>query len=138
LDLPGLSSFAGEFLILAGVFAENAWFSAIAALVTILAAWYMIRFFQDTMNGPPAAAPAQIAVVAEDQTRSVYQYPVVRRLLAGDLVSKEALLFVPLIILILYVGIQPDPLTARMNPTINKTTALVHQGTTALRAGGGQ
>ena len=131
LDLPGLSSFAGEFLILAGVFRANAWFSAIAALTVILAAWYMIRIFQDSMNGPVRASPQQAADVArgsvpEDSNRTVYEYPVTRRLIPGDLIPREALLFVPLIVLILYLGVQPDPLTARMNPTTEPLTALVH------------
>ncbi|MBV9280759.1 MAG: NADH-quinone oxidoreductase subunit M, partial [Chloroflexi bacterium] len=85
LDLPGLSSFAGEFLILAGVFKANAWFSSIAALTVILAAWYMIRFFQDTMNGPLVASPERVAATVEDPERTPYQYPVARRLIGSDL-----------------------------------------------------
>ena len=126
LDLPGLSSFAGEFLILAGVFQANAWFSAIAALTVILSAWYLIRFFQDSMNGPVTAAAVQTAITAEDPTRTVYQYPVVRRLIGGDLLSREALLLVPLMALVLYLGIQPDPVTTRINPASAPISSLVH------------
>jgi NADH-quinone oxidoreductase subunit M len=133
LDLPGLGSFAGEFLILAGVFKANVWFSSIAALTIILAAWYMIRLFQDTMNGP-LVAPAEAA--AEDSNRSVYQYPVMRRLISGDLISREIFLWAPLIVLILYIGIQPDTLTTRMNATTSQVTALVHQGTRVVGLGG--
>jgi NADH-quinone oxidoreductase subunit M len=127
LDLPGLSSFSGEFLILAGVFRANAWFSAIAALTIILAAWYLIRFFQDSMNGPVVASPQQVAgATSENPARTVYQYPVVGRLLRGDLLVREALLFVPLLILVLYLGVQPDPVTARVNPAAAPISTLVH------------
>lgn len=138
LDLPGLSSFAGEFLILAGLFKSNAWFSAIAALTTILAAWYMIRFFQRTMHGPVTASGAEVAVVAEDPARTPYEYPVVRRLISGDILPQEVMLFVPLIFLIIYVGIQPDPLTARMNPTTEQLNALLHGVHTLTGFGGGR
>jgi NADH-quinone oxidoreductase subunit M len=137
LDLPGMGSFAGEFLILAGVFLENAWFSSIAAITVILAAWYMIRFFQDSMNGPVTAVPQQVGAVIQDRDQTEYQFPVRRRLLSGDLLPREAALFVPLILLILYIGVQPNTLTSRMNPTTTPLSSLVrsHIGTQALGGG---
>jgi NADH:ubiquinone oxidoreductase subunit 4 (subunit M) len=126
LDLPGLSSFSGEFLILVGTFKANAWFASVAALTVILAAWYMIRLFQDTMNGPIVTAPAMIAEAVEDSSKSAYQYPIMRTLLTGDLHPREYLLFVPLLFLIFYIGLQPDGLTARINPTVNPTSYVVH------------
>lgn len=138
LDLPGLSSFAGEFLILAGLFRANAWFSAVAALVTILAAWYMIRFFQNSMNGAEMATPEEREEVEENLGHTVYEFPLVRRLIHVDLTPKEVALFVPLILLILYIGIQPDPLTARMNPTTDQLTSLVHTITSVPGLGGGR
>jgi NADH-quinone oxidoreductase subunit M len=138
LDLPGMGSFAGEFLILAGVFRENAWFSTVAALSVILAAWYMIRFFQDSMNGPVTAAPQQVAVVAEDRERTEYQFPVRRHLLPGDLLPRETMLFVPLILLVLYIGVQPDTLTRRMNPTTSPLSTLVKPPAGNQALGGGR
>jgi len=126
LDLPGLNSFTGEFLILVGVFKTNAWFAGIAAAVTILAAWYMIRFFQNSMNGPVVASPAAVAETVESPERTVYQFPVARRLLPGDLLPREIALFVPLILVILYLGIQPNPVTTRLNPTTNSLSSTVH------------
>jgi NADH-quinone oxidoreductase subunit M len=134
LDLPGLGSFAGEFLILAGLFRSNAWISAIAALVTILAAWYMIRFFQDSMNGPVVETGE---VETDDPLRTPYEYPVRRPLIAVDLFPREVALLLPLILLVLYIGVQPDPLTTRMNPTTQPVSSLVHRVTgTSLRTGG--
>jgi hypothetical protein len=36
------------------------------------------------------------------------------------------MLFVPLMILIIYIGIQPDSLTTRMNSTTNTVATIVH------------
>ncbi|HEX6510261.1 MAG TPA: NADH-quinone oxidoreductase subunit M, partial [Chloroflexota bacterium] len=137
LDLPGLGSFAGEFLILAGVFRSNAWYSSIAALTVILAAWYMIRFFQDSMNGPVVVSPQQATPTVEAADETVYQYPVRRRLIGTDLLPREAVLFVPLILLILYIGVQPDTLVRRINPTTNPLSSLVRSGPPAGVLGGG-
>ncbi|GAC1322889.1 MAG: NADH-quinone oxidoreductase subunit M [Chloroflexota bacterium] len=138
LDLPGLGSFAGEFLILAGTFRTNAWFATVATLTIIMAAWYMIRLFQNTMNGPVTASPQQTAVTSEDLSRTPYEYPVVRRLIGGDLLPREVGLLVPLILLIVYIGIQPDPLTARINPTADSVTYLVHHAVPGMTLGGGR
>jgi NADH-quinone oxidoreductase subunit M len=53
LGLPGLAGFAGELLILTGVFGAGLWWAALIALLPIvLAAGYMLRLFQTAMNGP--------------------------------------------------------------------------------------
>jgi NADH-quinone oxidoreductase subunit M len=136
LDLPGLGSFAGEFLILAGAFRYNAWYSAVAALVAIMAAWYMIRFFQQTMNGPSVASPQSVAETAEDETATAYQYPVRRRLIPDDLLPREIRLWVPLLLLVLYLGVQPDTLTTRMNATTNAVQSIVHSTLAGVGGGG--
>src|SRR5579859_7918715 len=52
LGLPGLNSFAGEFLALLGVFQSNGLFGVLGTAVIVPAAWYMMRFFQGVMQGP--------------------------------------------------------------------------------------
>src|SRR6266567_2637703 len=52
LGLPGLNSFAGEFLALLGAFHTHAIFGALGTAVIVPAAWYMIRFFIGIMEGP--------------------------------------------------------------------------------------
>ncbi len=144
LDLPGLNSFSGEFLILVGVFKSNAWYASVAALTVILAAWYMIRFFQNTMNGPITVSSQQVAEGAEsieEPERTVYQYPVLRRLIPGDLRLNELGLLIPLMILIFYIGLQPDSLTTRMNPTTGPLSTLVRTagpGNGTSSVGGGR
>jgi len=140
LDLPGLNSFSGEFLILVGVFKSNAWYASVAALTVILAAWYMIRFFQNTMNGPITVSSQQVAEGSEsveEPVRTVYQYPVLRRLIPGDLRLKELGLLLPLMILIFYIGLQPDSLTTRMNPTTGPLSTLVQTANSGTSSVGG-
>lgn len=144
LDLPGLNSFSGEFLILVGVFKSNAWYASVAALTVILAAWYMIRFFQNTMNGPITVSSQQIAEggeSTEEPERTVYQYPVLRRLIPGDLRLNELGLLIPLMVLIFYIGLQPDSFTTRMNPTTGPLSTLVQTagpGNGSSSVGGGR
>ena len=63
LGLPGLNSFAGEFLAFLGAFQSSYVFGVLGTLVVIPAAWYMLRFFQGVMEGP-ATAKVGIAAVA--------------------------------------------------------------------------
>ena len=51
LGLPGLNSFAGEFLAFLGAFQSNVLLGVLGTLVVIPAAWYMLRFFQGAMEG---------------------------------------------------------------------------------------
>jgi NADH-quinone oxidoreductase subunit M len=56
LGLPGLAGFAGELLILTGVYAAGFWWLAMIALIPIvIAAGYMLRLFQTIMQGPKRA-----------------------------------------------------------------------------------
>jgi NADH-quinone oxidoreductase subunit M len=96
LGLPGLNSFAGEFLTLIGVFRTTPVFSILATAVVIPAAWYMLRFFQESMQGPKQK-----------------EGPVGTMLRKGtlmDLSFSEFWLLAPLLLLIFYIGIQPGPL----------------------------
>ena len=53
LGLPGLAGFAGEILILTGLFQAGWTYAAALALVpVVLASAYMLRLFQGIMNGP--------------------------------------------------------------------------------------
>jgi NADH-quinone oxidoreductase subunit M len=50
LAVPGSASFAGEFLILAGVFQRAWWWSAIGAGAIVLAAMYMLRLISAALH----------------------------------------------------------------------------------------
>lgn len=64
LGLPGLSGFAGEFLILIGSWQTQPVMTAITLIAIVLASAYALRLFQRAMHGPkrvPAdAAPSEL------------------------------------------------------------------------------
>jgi NADH-quinone oxidoreductase subunit M len=50
LAVPGSANFAGEFLILAGVFQRAWWWAAIGAVAIVLAAMYMLRLISAVLH----------------------------------------------------------------------------------------
>ena len=95
LGLPGLAGFAGELVILTGVFRGGYFWPALIALVPIvIASAYMLRLLQDVINGPTAATLARRA----------------------DLTLAEGLAVAPLLAALLLLGIYPHAiLTAALH-----------------------
>ena len=60
LGLPGLNSFAGEFLAFLGAFRSNVVFGTLGTVVVVPAAWYLIRFFQGVMEGTRNSAAVAV------------------------------------------------------------------------------
>ena len=107
LGLPGLNSFAGEFLALLGAFQSNSLFGFLGTAVVIPAAWYMIRLFQGMMQGP-RKIDGPVAALERKNALS-------------DIQLGEFLVILPLLILIFYIGFQPQVLTFLMEPTVVNT-----------------
>jgi NADH-quinone oxidoreductase subunit M len=98
LGLPGLAGFAGEIVILIGIYQAGLLWPAIIALVAIvLASAYMLRLFQDVMNGP-----------------QIEDLPV-----RQDLTWKEGLAVAPLLAALLLLGIQPRPILSSASVTLS-------------------
>ncbi len=89
LGLPGLNSFAGEFLILLGAFRDAGVFGVAGTVGVILAAWYMLRLYQGAMNGPE---PESLV----SPVRGVAMY------------ANELAALLPLIVLIVWIGVAPN------------------------------
>ncbi len=87
LGLPGLGSFAGEFLIMLGAWQAAPIYAVLAVLGVILAAWYMVRMYQRVMHGAERNHPA------------------------SDMRGGEMLLLLPLTLLFFIVGIAPGIIT---------------------------
>jgi NADH-quinone oxidoreductase subunit M len=118
IAVPGLNGFVGEFLILFGMF-ERGWAAAPAAhwlqfrLIAVLAvsgvilgAWYMLGLYQRVFFGPlrePAHEPAAAA--------------------PRDLSPREVCCLVPLVVFILWIGLQPRFFLDRMAPTLETLIA---------------
>lgn len=91
LGLPGLAGFAGELIILIGVYQGGYAWAAILALVAIVtAAAYVLRLLQGVTQGPPAP---DLAV-------------------RPDLTWAEGIAVAPLLAALLYFGIYPHALLA--------------------------
>ena len=97
IGLPGTNGFVGEFLVLLGAFRTQPWWAAVAALGVILSAVYMLWMFQRVMFGP-------------------VKHPANEKL--TDLTLRERLVFAPLLILIVWMGVMPQPFLDRMLPSL--------------------
>lgn len=86
IGLPGLSGFPGEFTMLVGLFRESSAAAVFATIGIVLGAWYMLDMFRKTFAGP--------LVRAENRT-------------LPDLTGREALVLLPLVVLMFVVGILP-------------------------------
>ncbi|MDP8918422.1 MAG: NADH-quinone oxidoreductase subunit M, partial [Pseudomonadota bacterium] len=87
--LPGTSGFIGEFLTLKGAFRSNTWVAFFAATGVILSAGYALWLYRRVVYGE-LDKPALQGI--------------------KDLNRREMITFAPLILLIIYYGVQPGPI----------------------------
>jgi NADH-quinone oxidoreductase subunit M len=115
IGLPGLNGFAGEFLVLLGMF-QRSWtdapaewadhyrlLSVVAVSGVILGAWYMLWLVQRTFFGPlkepePHDGAAPIA----------------------DLSAREVFALAPLVVLIVWIGVRPGTFLAPIRSTVDR------------------
>ncbi|PIE21743.1 MAG: hypothetical protein CSA64_00395 [Arachnia propionica] len=90
LALPGMGSFIGEFLVMAGAWQRYPIMTAVIALGIVLAAVYALTLYQRTMTGP-----------VTEQTQEH---------ITSDLGLREKVAIVPLMVLLLWLGLWPAPL----------------------------
>ncbi len=102
LGLPGLNNFVGEFLIIVGTYSANHVFGIIAATGVVLSAIYLLWSYQRMMHGPINEKHAH--------------HP--------DLDRREIAILAPVIAAMLVIGIYPNLILNRINPT---TTRVVRQ-----------
>ena len=103
IGLPGLNGFVGEFLALLGAFHGARWWGVVAASGVILAALYLLWAYQRTFHGPV--------------TEANKNFP--------ELKFAEALVFVPLVGLIIFGGLYPKPMLDRIEPSVKALVAHV-------------
>jgi len=129
LGLPGLNSFAGEFLAFLGAFRANLAWGVLATAVVVPAAWYMLRFFQGLSEGPlPSRGPIAALLARATPTGRVKRSSASVAGFAPDALADlrvgEALVLLPLVALILVLGIAPGLVTSRLQ-RLNGTVAIV-------------
>ena len=97
LGLPGLCGFAGEILILTGVYhAGYVWQTVVALVPIVLAAAYMLRVFQGIMHGPEVADVPQ----------------------REDMTPLEVLALAPLVVAMVLLGLAPGAVAASPQATL--------------------
>jgi NADH-quinone oxidoreductase subunit M len=148
IGLPGLNGFAGEFLLLLGMF-QRAWaesatgdslqLRAIAVLSVagvVLGAWYMLWMVQRVFfgklrepNQPAEHLPVEESNSSTDETQShAHELPAQSHPSpVRDLSLREILTLSPLLVFILWIGLQPSFFLDRMAPTLDGLLAPVRR-----------
>jgi NADH-quinone oxidoreductase subunit M len=103
IALPLTAGFVGEFLMIAGLFQLSIWYAAFAGLTMILGAVYMLYSYQRVMLG--AQKP-----VFENVT---------------DLNKLDYFILIPLLILIIGLGVYPQPVFGLIEQSARAVTSLI-------------
>ena len=102
----------GEFLVLVGLFQVDTWVALLCASGMVLGAAYMLYLYRRVIFG----------VMTKADLKSI-----------GDLVWKEKVVFAPLVIVVLWMGIYPASFIDIMSASISN---LIDNYNTALAASG--
>ena len=121
IGLPGMNGFAGEFLILLGMF-QRAWgegasgnwgllelVSVLAVGGVVLGAWYMLWMVQRVFFGPLKEPAGSLEHGVK------------------DLAWREIGALTPLAVLVVWIGIQPGYFLERMQPALEVVTVVVQR-----------
>ncbi len=118
IGLPGFSGFVGEFLALLGTFLGNEPYAVIGAVGVVFAAVYLLWAFQRVFMGVPRGENLHLP----------------------DISIRELATIVPLLGLSLFLGIYPQPVLDRVEPSVKAIIAHVekhsdHEEPAVARAG---
>ena len=105
IGLPGLNGFTGEIAALMGMFQYNRLYAGLGLTGIILGAWYMLWLVQRTFFGRLREPVLE--------GHGDHAPP-------GDMNVREILALAPVLILIVWIGINPQFFTSRMEPSINR------------------
>ena len=108
IGLPGLNGFVGEFLILMGSYPTLPVYTILAASGVILAAVYLLWAYERVFTGP-VTNPANQGL--------------------ADLSPGEALVFAPLVALIILLGVYPKPALDVIGPSTDAVLARIESVT---------
>jgi NADH-quinone oxidoreductase subunit M len=96
MGLPGLGDFVGEFLVLAGTYSAGYIGLTVAASIGVLfSTLYALKFIQRAYHGP-----------------NTNQWVI------PDLAPREALIFVPMVVILVALGVYPQPVIRTFQPAM--------------------
>jgi NADH-quinone oxidoreductase subunit M len=136
LALPGTNSFISEFLVLIGSFPRQPVFTILATTGMILAALYVLWFYQRIMHGPVRGAAVVGALEGPGSTMAPEAMAQRQRGRFPDLSIREVAVLVPLVVLILLLGFFPQPVLNVINPSIGATLTEVGLSDPVVGQGG--
>jgi NADH-quinone oxidoreductase subunit M len=113
VGLPGTSGFVGEFLVLVGAFQDNAWVAAFAATGMVLGAAYMLYLYRRVM----------FEALKKDALKTL-----------ADLSPREIAVFAPLAVVVLWMGLYPDPFLEIMHVSVENLIDRVEAARPAAQA----
>ncbi len=108
VGLPGTAGFVGEFLVLVGAFKVSFWLALLGSLGMILGAAYMLYLYRRVVFG----------ALTRDDLKSIL-----------DLSPREVAIFVPLVLLTLWMGVYPGSFTQFFDASVH---AMVEQHAAAV------
>jgi len=111
LGLPMLNGFVGEFLIIVGAFHARVIYGALAAVGVVLAAVYLLWMYQRVFFGE----------VTNPKNRDL-----------PDCDTREKLILVALVAVILWMGIYPNPFLRRLDKSATQVMLQVQPGGTQM------
>ena len=102
--LPGLNGFVGEYLILAGTSPTSPLWAAVGVSGVVLGAVYLLMATRRVLFGP----------IVHEENRAL-----------TDLGAREVALLVPLCVLVVWLGVQPNAFLARCTPSLDRVVERV-------------
>lgn len=102
VGLPGTSGFVGEFLTLMGVFQVNTWVAVVATSGVILSAAYALWLYRRVTLG----------ALVKESLKTI-----------TDMDRRERMIFAPLIIMTLVLGVYPAAVTDIIGPSVTQLVA---------------
>lgn len=114
LGLPGLGNFVGEFLVLLGAYQVQVALTVLAALGLITAVVYALILIQRTFHGERSAGLARVQPVL-------------------DLTGREMSVMVTLGVIVVWLGLYPQPVQHVAHPAIEGLRAVTAEGASGVQ-----
>ncbi len=105
VGLPGTSGFVGEFLTLVGIFQTNTWVAVVATSGVILSASYALWLYRRVVFGE----------LIKESLKSI-----------TDMDRREKLIFAPLVVMTLLLGVYPSLVTDITGPSVKALVSDYH------------
>ena len=111
MGLPGLNGFIGELLVLIGTFITHRWWAVVATSGAVFGAIYLLCAYQRVFHGPARAVNATVR----------------------DMTWAERAAVAPLLAAIIFIGVYPQPVLSRIEPSVDHLVAHVEAANPGLK-----